>query len=796
VEKPKAAPEEFEKMDHYERLALFGRKPKVMPATYSGPYHDGMRDFTGLIGAHSVYSRSKDHPYLPGRGTVKEYCNAAKNCGYSFIVFTEIFENMSREKWDALVADCKAESNDDFVAIAGIEIKDTFGVTWIAFDLTRWPDAEWLDESGTMIGNSPGFYFGLGHGMMEFVSRYLIDSDRSFFKPWEAKFYSGIEIMAYDRGRFLLSDTFDSYVKCQSNDFNIIPITTQRLYSPLEVRGPLGVLTHVRANGAGEIPLKFRYTWYKERDVYVSSGPELTQWTMENGRGSIREEEWRVKLAVKSDAPLKSVVVYDRDRIFRRFLPDGNEFQTTIAGYHDKQYFLLVVAEDVKGGKLVSSALYASDGRQSQYMCTDLQNTINGCWGVKPNGEQVFYPGLGYGVTGWDQINVSVAQPDLLPRTGFEFGYGSWGFSSSGNLPGMDGNCWGMAARDMAFSTGDCNILRDVFDTTLVDNFPSEITSLETVCRHIGYTPRMGGLNIHRAQHSVTLLRDYKLPEGQESQFLSCMRGGFADGHFPTYVIVDEFGRKTTAPRDNNTSLDVILRPGSYFASFPYMWGSFAIMPRSGPVHLRVRGGAWEVGHDVTSDLDKGAKFLADIVFICGKFGTEDEADFDHFREVFGMAGAPLYDYEITRGSLLSTRYMFMVQAESGWAEANIGQANMGSDLPINVYGLNENWDAGMLNLDTGELRRVGVFESTAILSQNIDHRALRFACGNLVTCDDPDVALNIFQREGKWSIDAHNRSSGAVKTRVRTAPWLKGVAPSLDRVVEIPAGSTVTVSL
>ncbi|MBI2843872.1 MAG: hypothetical protein HYX78_10770 [Armatimonadetes bacterium] len=502
-------------------------------------------------------------------------------------------------------------------------------------------------------------------------------------------------------------------------------------------------------------------------------------------------------MGIKSRLPIKSVVIYDRDKVFRRFLPNTTNFHTTLAGYHDRQRFLVLVAEDVQGHRLISSALYTSDRRQSQYMCTDLQNTINTSRDISPEGQEVFYPGVGYGVTGWDSISVAVATADIVPACGFEFGGSGWGFGSSAFLPGLEGNCWTMAARDMAFSTGDCNVLRDVFDVTILPgNIPAEIPSVKTVCRHTAYTPRLDGLNIHRAQHSVTLLRDYSLPEGQKSEFLRCMGGGLAETAFPTYVVVDESGHKTTAARDAKTSLDLTLKPGSYFASFPYMWGSFAIMPLKTDVHLRLRGGAFDVGHDVTGSMSAGTTVGTDVIYICGKFGSVDEKDFDHFRRAFGLASNPSYKYRVNRGRLMSTRYIFDVQAEGGWASAEIGQADMGSDLPINVRGLSKNWDVGFLDLDTHELRRVGIYEGKGILARNIDDKGIRFACGNMVTCDNPGIVLNIFQRAGKWVVEAHNPMATLAAPRVRVASWLKGVVPPFDRVVRIPLGSTVSIAL
>jgi hypothetical protein len=296
---------------------------------------DNCRDFIGIIGVHSSYSNIKLNDYGGGVGSVAEYCERAKKLGYSYLVFTEDFRAMDPTKWDQLVADCKAQTTDDFIAIPGLEYKDTWDNSFIAFNLPRYPEKEWLSDDGQRVKNLPGIYFGL-----DWTPIYLMSPHLGFYPPWIAKFYSGLEVVSYNHGNRKVDESFEWYRYVQGNDYNLIPITGHRITSPPELNGIGGYLTHVSAEKASDIPSGFKYQWYAPRHTYVSSGPILSEWVIENGRGGYREEPWRIYINIQSEKGLKEIIVYDKGKIYRRFDPQGAKaFKTELDGYHDRQYF-------------------------------------------------------------------------------------------------------------------------------------------------------------------------------------------------------------------------------------------------------------------------------------------------------------------------------------------------------------------------------------------------------------------------------------------------------------------------
>jgi hypothetical protein len=800
---PAINPDELANLDYYQRARLLGRKSPTFSSTDPLAESDGRNDYVGLIGAHSDYSRDDRDPNYAsgGRGTVQQWCDAAKAAGYNYLVFTELFERMTPDKWNQLLADCQAQTNDTFIAIAGLEIQDVNGDKWAAFEMSRYPDANIIDETGTQIRNSPGFYFGLSAGSV-FMQRCMLTPKNHTCRPWTQKFYGGFDVFSYKHGRELLSEALDYYLRCQANNFNLVPMTTHGLVHPNEVARAKGLLTHVRTEAVSQVPAKFRYTWYDKRDVYISSGPQLTSWTMHNGWQGLRDEQWRLQVAVTSDAPITSVTIYDRQRVFRRFFPNDPNFKTTLAGHHDEQRHLVLVAEDQLGRRLISSAVYVSDARQSTYMCTDLQNTINCARAITTQGKEEMFGPMGNQVTGWGAgVSVVVAIPwiGVLPESGFEFGFGGWRVMAGAVFPGLvpvPAEIYGAPSLDLAFNNGDCNILRNIYDWTYSQNVLADRLGIKVTSEHAGYTPRLYGLNVQHVRSKAKLTKEYAAPSAEAPQFVELTSTGLAPNGNRNYVFQDAQGNRTAGTRDADTALDFELTPGSYFAAYPDMWGSFCVTPRTGTYHLRLRGDLVQIGQLLTDTLPQGTELESDLIYICGKFGSTDDADFSAFVQSFGLAGDPHYSFTLDRGKVLSTRYLFLAQADQYAVEGRIAQTDMGSDLPFIVQGLCDNWDAGYLNRQTGVLRRVGLDKGTGRMTLNIDTEDAAFACGNLLICDNEAIRLSIFDRGDHWLLEAHNPTSEPVTTQLRTATWANSLIPPYDRQVLIPAGSTLQFEL
>jgi len=796
-------PEQLAAMDPYTRLIAAGYRA---PLTRIEHEFRPRSDFVGVIGIHSDFSRRMSGPAVAGGyGTVADYCGKAKALGYDFIAFTERFELMDEGSWGELAQQCAAGSDGEFLAIPGIEIEDVYGDHYAVLDLPRWVDKQWLDPSGRYIADSPAFYFGLGHAFNSFPARFLLEPGQAFNRPWFAKFYAGMEVAGYSRGETPIAGAEDWYRVCQRNDYNLIPMVSHRIASPRDLEAVSGYRVHVTAETLADVPKAFRYGWYTPRDVYVSSGPRLLEWAIENGRAALREEPWQLFLRLSSDVPLSEVTVWDGDTVFRRYFPGDTTFTADISGYHDRQRYFLLTATDEAGGRLISPALYTSDVRHSTYMCTDLQNTINGMLDVNRQGRTDHFRIQGLYVSGWNNLDVPalVSTKDVLPESGIEYGMAPMVGAPGPIIHAAEGPEHPVAQRNLAFACGDVNILDNLYEWTLLPgSYQCRAELADSRVRLISFTPRPYSQNVMLVEHTVTLKKRVTLArrDGPEIVLLTLNTGAsaaqardFANAAsegFPRMSIVSAAGDKREFA-DRTAPVEEPLPVGGYVAFYPNFWGPLAAMPLSEGLTMRVTDQT-EIGLELPGEtLEAGATFTARCLVLRGAFGETDGGEFDRFRDSCGLDGSPACPAQVTRGRLLGSAYILRLEAEDGAAVFSLPEGSLANPLPVVVEGLREDCDAVALNETTGELRRVGVFEGAGWLTADTARGAQSWAVGNALDCDCDGLRLSLLKSDDRYMLEAHNPTAQAQTAMIRVPDWLAPTTGRYEGVLELAPGAT-----
>jgi len=800
-----STPKAPESLDMYTRLAISGFREPVSEIRHKTR---PMRDYVGIIGIYSDFSRRLETPYIAGGwGSISRYCQKARQLGLSFLAFTERFEVMNEEKWNRLVKECCQNSDERLIAIPGIEIEDVYGDRWACLDLPRWVQKEWLDPSGRYLVDHPGFYFGLSHQSNVFLARFLLTPKQSFYPPWLAKFYAGMEVAGYQHGNQLIEDAFDWYLQCQANDYNLIPIAIHRISSPEELSQANGCRVHVQAEKLSDVPAAFRYGWYTPRSVYLSSGPLLKEFAIENGRAAFRDEEWHLFIHIEGRMPLREVVLYDRKQIFRRWRPKSRIFRIQVSGYHERQHFFTLTAADASGGRLISPALYTSDVRHSTYMCTDLQNTINTMVDVTRAGKADYFRVQGLYVTGWDSLDVPslVAASDVLPESGIEYGFAPAAGGVGPVIYGKDKTEHSIAQRDMVFDCGDVNMLDNLYRYTLLPgSYAAPTEYAHSTVRFISFTPRAYHQNVMLIEQRITFKRDVllsrregpeiialrlnvKTEEGQAREFARAASEGF-----PQMCIRRSDGRKQFVPRGNKPFI-APLPEGSYAAFYPNFWGSLAVFPLSDGLSLHVADEA-ELGWEMPGRaIRKGTMLKARYLVVRGQFDRTDETEFDALCKQLGLDGPPAYQVSLNRGQILDTTYLLRLKADGNIAAFAIGGFRLDNPLPVVIEGLQSNWDAVMLDSNTGQLHRVGVFEGKGWLTVEVRKEKRHIWVGNAIICNRPEMKLSLFQRGRNWLIEVHNPTDRSLSVKLQVASWLKGIVPAFETTMRLESGQIWT---
>lgn len=808
--KPPVTAEALAALDPYTRMGTYGRPP-VTKLTRTIPPEKN--DYVGIVGCYTSYSCPQPNYISYGQGTVDEYCAVARKYGLAFLVFTDRLEFLDEAAWGKLVADCKRNTDDQFIAIAGIEYEDGWGNRRMAFDLPRWPAKEWLSADQRRVINAPLFYFG-----ENWAPNYLRAPKLNFTPPWFDKFYSGMEL-GWSEGARSGGGAGDWYEQVQRTDYNLIPLVGHRVHSPNDleaiaraVRQGSMAVTRVRADRVADIPSAFKYTWYGQRHTYVSTGPRITDFYVENGRGGAREEPWRLYISVESDTPLERVFLFDGNGPgrYREWLVTGKSFHAEVTGYHDRRHcFWVEVGDRRYEHGATSSAAYVSDVRQGTYMCTDLQNTINSMTDIDPfTGKLAYYGVMGNYVTGWDGGTMGIlAEESQLMPPGLDYTVKGFSFATSHRLfGGQDApEETAVARREMPFECGDVNMLDNVYETTLrPGSFMAPTTVATSRTRYISPTPEPYGINLMLVEQEVTFLRDVTFG-ATEKPNLTGLYLGLPANAFRSYALIapDGAGPKGERPE----KLAGTVQPGGYLALYPDFYGNCAVFPLDAPAAFLLQGkpgsggevylGTSLVGQTVKAGDKRAFRWL----LARGRFGEEGLADFERVRKSLGISTPPPYEPVVSKGKLGSTRYVCEIGADNYVAAAEFAKADLPVPLPVKIGPLEAKWDAGLVDLSgpQPQLRRVGVERSWGWFELDPRKGPVRFAAGNLLTSDDPQVWLSLVREDDGWYADVHwPATNGQAKPRtvaVRVPEWVR-VIPAQEVKVTVTEGTTARTKL
>ncbi len=794
-------------------------KPQAAPAYHPNPppgYELG-DTFKGLIGAHSDLSN--------GHGTVAQWAAAARAAGYDFLVFSEAFPPMTKQRWGLLRSQCQRASTAHFLCIPGIAYRDSLNDRYITVAFPQWPQAQWLTKSGHRIANTPGIYFGNNWAPLG-----VVDVMHNPVAPWFLKFYGDLAVDSYcfAGGRCQRADDArPTYLRLMGDQYNSVPIAYYDMHRPADIQAIArahGYADYAWGGKLAHVANAFRQNWYAQpQHAYISQGPLLKSWwitngSSDNGTPGHNRRPWRLHVDVRSALPLRRVTIYNGTKLFRRFVAAGHRFQRVITGLHDRQDFFVLTARDVHGRQLISPTLRTADSRQSIYMCTDMQNTLNGGVVRTRHGRWTFLGMMGNYVTGWDALNMGILAPgrDLMPQ-GLDYVVKGFNGGASQYLYTAQGNESAIARLDIAFASGDCNILNlDYNDHFAPYPLPGPTRLAVTHAQFVEFTPRIYSDNLMLVRRTTILKRALN-PSPTPMPDLQMFNLGGSDTSFPKYAYLDAGGRLVKGVRPPGNAVianDVAIPSGGYVAVYPDFYGSGGVfvlrsemcLPghrwRNQPLRLHLQGASITLGYQMPGKaLPAGTQFRQDLLVMRAKFGDDHGRCFQQVRKDYGLEGPPAYRVKSRIGTVKDTRYTLDLQARHGAAVVTISRAPLPNDLPIRIYGLQNRWSAVRANLpkgvalwkaDPGVLRwrPMGICQGVGYLDIDINQHARRLFIGHPLLCGQPELFLNLVS----WSklgltAEVHNPSAKAVNTWVRINPALG----SGRRRLLVPAESSLT---
>lgn len=724
----------------------------------------------GIIGVHSAISS--------GQNTVAEFCQKAKDAGYSYLVFTEDFGQMTSEKWEELKTKCKEETTVDFIAIPGIDVTIK-GMTAFCFGFKAFPEYidNWYHFLNKMLFKHKASIILTHPHTAEWLSY-------SKHKPFVYKFYTGIEVFAYDNRSKLMGDWEDMYRSLTTSGYGVVVSAGHRIY---DLKGleeaEEGYRTYIWAKSISDIPYNFR-----RRMAFISSGPIIERFTAvtKDGRDINRwaqGEKIAISIEVSSSYPIKEVIIFKGKEVFRRFKPKRTKFSAIVWEVRDRKGTFTLKVIDEKNRKAISGPIMTANDTFKYSMCADQQNNYIVLY--KQGGPEVC---LGQWDMGWRNSRLSTPTPaaEFTPKTwetGRVAAVTSFNtepiFYISAGKPELDR----MPIRTLLLSSPECIITKNY---TVTEH-------TECTAKHIIFRPRFYGYNMVLVDMETKIKKDIILASksnGMEIALFSVRSNKkFAYTHYS--LVSSDIMKQKDILSDN------VLKPclkGGYAALWPFIGGSFGIFPLTGEKywvsisnkHKSISMGRKMPGQTIPAGTTWRDKFL----FVLDNGRTDDDSNFDRVRDLYGFDGSPAYKINLTHGKLINDIYGLTLEAENYYVSGSLASPELPNPLPLIVKGLNGNWPVGIYEEDTETLRRLGVYENTAYAVIDTPRQGQLFI-GNLLICSEPEIKLSLLRIGEKFvELEAHNPTDKERSFTIKSPGPLKIIPALKQRCILKPGES------
>ena len=313
--------------------------------------------YRGIKGARTAYS--------DGEGTVEEWAAAARAAGLDFIVFGEDLTRLTPEKWEALVEDCRRISAEgDIYLCPGYEFSDIHGTPRAIWgERVIYPDADMFGPDGKQV-----FKYGDLAVRCNFAPNMVLDYSKlpgDWSNQW---WYYRVPVFVYDEDR-LVAENLDAYLFGIDN-LNLLGVSCwTRIRSPRSVaaaaaRGMLSI--HPMSTPREDINTRCSR---QSHPRFISQGgpdgPRIDIFSCSNRQSDANvydtagTQRARLFFRVTAPAGLRDIRIHNGTRgLARRFDPAGaTEFAQEFELPHDRQYELVLEAEDTEGRRAIWSQL-------------------------------------------------------------------------------------------------------------------------------------------------------------------------------------------------------------------------------------------------------------------------------------------------------------------------------------------------------------------------------------------------------------------------------------------------------
>ncbi len=779
--------------------------------TKMAPMHNQTQT-EGLIGARTAISSGKGRP--------EDYIRAAKAAGLKFLVFLEDTRKMDQKGWDRLVKACDAASSKDFAAVPGLTYEDAQGNHLYAFaDQVQFPKPNMLLADGRLATTQSMRSRAIFDYVNEYMSQKILSGfwrhRQNFLPVADYKLYNSFPIYSFVNGK-PIDDAFGEYQYLMSLGGGHAILAFEIMTSPDEVarRAKEGwrVVVHRNVQDLRGKWHEGAWSFHGMMSQYITNGPAILAWQAPNRLVGPRGQWWRpdlwefrLRLRAASEVGLKSVSIYDGDRLFRRWLPGGaKQFEKELVLSNCQQLGLFPVIEDMQGRKAIGMQSWNRNCIMEEFFCSDRCNFLGNARLRTRQGQQV-----------WTQVSFQ-ANMGITPSKGrlhLAASPATFLTRNSPTLP-IDGAPAGFPTAQLRFHPQIPGELSSLFAypvTYLVGPEigigqadwklgydPAERGAEKTPFGHPYQQPQEGWGNAWGGWHrliptrkAVGWIRLYAcnwLPDefrlGWHEAYLTLKEDVTVD-QSRGIPVMSASGQGWTIYRGEQV-IAKLEKPGKA-AQGPFVPGTFATLVDKGgavvvaamdrQLQFRYGGHGTLALHYVPAEkiLPKGTELRFKIGFAGAAALTPVERMLEFARQ-FGIAepGKTAYKPKFRRGRQLSNLLLWRVEAKGGAIEARIPRVGLHGFLPVCVENLNDNWSVQLLDKARKwpNHRALPIRDGRAFGMLDLAEAGSDIFIGHPVTCNRQNVRILVsWMAPGKWFVEAHNPGNRKLKVKLRSAP-------------------------
>ncbi|HCN07695.1 MAG TPA: hypothetical protein DIT01_07155 [Lentisphaeria bacterium] len=830
---------------------------------------DYPRQFKGLIGAHSDLSDGQSSP--------QEMIAAARAAGYDFIAFTEDLAAMDADKWARLLAVCDQANDNDgaFIAYPGLDFMDEAGNRGLHFGQRYWIKDEWRSRKNPdRIRWWHNLAYAADADAKRWPPRVIIRSQTNNKRPWYQGLWSFFGAYCYEAGE-LVDDSFHEWRRLIGPhvyfmNTALMAVHTVRSTDEIAAAARAGAFqSYVRADNLAQVLSRLRgcvgpMGYFP---TYISQGPEIQDFrcyaAVMGGETSFDlatpgNDHGLLHIRVQSDAGLAEIAVYDGERLYRRFRPEGAKvYDTFVTILADAHHCYSMTVTDMQGQKAHSWNAYLQIQEKVHRRCGDNWNWMTTGKGPGSLEPPAFRYHLLEVTSGWQPRDAPTDAPAPRPKYRCEQGdYGHGGLSGAINgylRPEgclVDGKPWPataypIAAMALSFETigrygviltalarDELMVLPKLEDYTIgAFSGPYEVapSPWPADLRQFAPMQKPGGLTANRYQGKVRFTKNVVAPADAKM-----LRIGLGATGSPTATVFELVGADGVAVRHRGSkvALTGTIPQGGYICWYDADGdGVGGVIALTSGVQYSYTTDWQSCFVEVPSPVAAGTEVAWDVIFVSGSGRTrESRSEMEDIRAGMGVAGTPtLYEVRPKSGRVVDQRYFLTLEAEDGGFSGSVVKTTakpLPIHLPVMLRGLNPRWSAVIHYRGRSHLHRADYYrdrwghqtwrwiiasyepqvdavrpipvldDGTGYCQVETDKQDPDIFIGHALVCDRREIFITLVNvGKGECTFEVNNPGDQAVTCTVRPASGFE-LTGDWERQVVLPAGGFASVTV